>query len=181
LSSVKDNNLITLNGGVSNYTYDTVGNLQSYQYPNAVTTSYAYNALNRLTTMTVNTTASQLASYSYTLGAAGNRTAVTELGGRTVTYTYDNLYRLTSESIASDQHGVNGSAGYSYDPVGNRLNRLSSIAPVPSQSSTYDANDRLTTDTSDNNGNTVASNGNGYAYDFENRLSSPRSFHLHRS
>ena len=111
LSSVKDNNLIALDGGVTNYTYDAVGNLQSYQYPNGITTSYAYNSLNRLTTMTVGTQVSSLASYSYTLGAAGNRTAVTELSGRTVNYTYDDLYRLTSESIANDPHGVNGSAG----------------------------------------------------------------------
>jgi len=70
----------------------------------------------------------------------------------------------------NDPHGVNGSVSYSYDPVGNRLNRSSSIVPVPSQSSTYDANDRLTTDNYDNNGNTTGSNGNGYAYDFENHL-----------
>jgi YD repeat-containing protein len=68
LSAAKDNNLLALNGGVTNYTYDAVGNLQSYQYPNGVTSSYAYNSLNRLTTMTVGTQASQLASYSYTLG-----------------------------------------------------------------------------------------------------------------
>ena len=84
LATAKDNNILAVNGGVTNYTYDPVGNLQSYQYPNGVTTSYAYNSLNRLTTMTVGTQASPLASYSYTLGAAGNRTAVTELGGRTV-------------------------------------------------------------------------------------------------
>jgi RHS repeat-associated protein len=92
------------------------------------------------------------------------------LGGRTVNYTYDDLYRLTSESIASDPHGVNGTATYSYDPAGNRLNRSSSIAPVPSQISTYDPNDRLTSDTYDNNGNTTAANGNSYSYDFENYL-----------
>lgn len=122
--------------------------------------------------MTVGTQASALASYSYTLGAAGNRTAVTELGGRTVTYTYDDLYRLTSESIANDPHGVNGSVSYGYDPVGNRLNRNSSVAGVPAQSSTYDANDRLTSDSYDNNGNTTAANGKTYTYDFENRLTS---------
>ncbi len=122
--------------------------------------------------MTVGTPASGLASYSYTLGAAGNRTAVTELSGRRVNDTYDDLYRLTSESIANDPHGVNGSASYSYDPVGNRLNRSSSIAPVPSQSSTYDANDRLTSENYDNNGNTTAVNGNSYAYDFEDHLTS---------
>jgi RHS repeat-associated protein len=172
MNSVKDNNVVTLNGGVTNYTYDNVGNLQSYQYPNGVTTNYTYNSLNRLTTMTVGTQASSLASYSYTLGAAGNRTAVTELSGRTVTYTYDDLYRLTSESIAGDSHGVNGLVSYGYDPFGNRLNRTSTVAGVPTQTSTYDANDRLTSDNYDNNGNTTAANGNSYAYDFENHLTS---------
>jgi RHS repeat-associated protein len=122
--------------------------------------------------MTVGTPPTALASYSYTLGAAGNRTAVTELGGRTINYTYDDLYRLTSESIANDPHGINGSASYSYDPVGNRLNRSSSIAPVTPQSSMYDLNDRLTSDGYDNNGNTTATNGNSYGYDFENHITS---------
>jgi RHS repeat-associated protein len=172
LATVKDNNLTSLNGGVSSYTYDNVGNLQSSQNPNGITTSYAYNSLNRLTTMTVGTGAANLASYSYTLGAAGNRTAVTELSGRTVHYTYDDLYRLTGESIAADPHGANGSVSYSYDAVGNRLNRTSSLVALPSQSSTYDANDRLTSDSYDNNGNTTSSSGNNYAYDFENHLTS---------
>src|SRR6266850_4489481 len=110
MSTAKDNNLLALNGGVTTYTYDTVGSLQSYQYPNGVATNLIYNSLNRLTTMAVNTPVSQLASYSYTLGAAGNRTAVTELSGRRVNYIYDDLYRLTSESISNDPHGVSGSA-----------------------------------------------------------------------
>jgi RHS repeat-associated protein len=46
------------------------------------------------------------------------------------------------------------------------------VAPVPSQSSTYDANDRLDSDSYDDNGNTTAANGNNYAYDFENHLTS---------
>ncbi len=41
---------------------------------------------------------------------------------------------------------------------------------MPSQSSTYDANDRLTSDTYDANGNTKVSTGGTYGYDFENRL-----------
>jgi len=170
LETVKDNNLIALNGGVTNYTYDSVGNLQGNSYPNGVASSYAYNSLNRLTAMTVGTTVQSLAGYSYTLGPTGNRTSVIELSGRTVNYSYDDLYRLTGETITNDPHAVNGSASYSYDPVGNRLNRTSSIAPVPSQASTYDANDRLTGDSYDNNGNTISAGGNSYAYDFENHL-----------
>lgn len=36
----------------------------------------------------------------------------------------------------------------------------------------HNANDRLNSDTYDNNGNTTTSSSNGYAYDFENRLTS---------
>jgi RHS repeat-associated protein len=172
LATVKDNNLLTLNAGVTAYTYDLVGNLQSYQYPNGVTTSYAHNSVNRLTTMTVSTQLSSLAGYSYTLGPAGNRTSVTELGGRTVNFTYDDLYRLTGEFISNDPHSANGNISYGYDPVGNRLDRSSSIASAPSQSSSYDSNDHLASDTYDNNGNTTASNGNAYGYDFESHLTS---------
>jgi RHS repeat-associated protein len=55
------------------------------------------------------------------------------------------------------------------------LNLSSSIAAVPTQNSTYDANDRLISDTYDNNGNTIGSTGNSYAYDFENHLTSLNS------
>ena len=172
LSTVKDNRLLALNGGLTTYDYDAVGNLESYQYPNGVTTSYQYNTLNRLTSMSTANGAGTLSSYSYTLGPAGNRTAVSELGGRTVNYSYDDLYRLTNETIANDPHGINGAVGYDYDAVGNRLSRTSSVTGVPSQSSTYDTNDRLGSDTYDANGNTTAANSNSYGYDFENRLTS---------
>jgi RHS repeat-associated protein len=56
--------------------------------------------------------------------------------------------------------------------VGNRLNRASSVSPVPNQAPTFDANDRLESDTYDANGNIKISNGNGYNYDFENHLTS---------
>ncbi|HAF12399.1 MAG TPA: type IV secretion protein Rhs, partial [Blastocatellia bacterium] len=185
LTAVKDNNLprgpqpgspagvvVALNGDVTSYGYDAVGNLEDYVYPNSVSTHYAYNSLNRLITMRVGTPVSALAGYTYTLGPAGNRTAVTELSGRTVTYTYDDLYRLTSETIDNDVHGNNGALNYIYDPVGNRLSRSSTLAAVPSQSSTFDANDRLASDIYDRNGNTLQSNTNSYTYDFDNRLTS---------
>ena len=170
LSTVKDNNLVALNGGVTTYSFDDVGNLQGYQNPNGVGASYTYNSLNRLTSMTMGTGTTQMASYSYTLGPTGNRTAVTELGGRSVTYNYDDLYRLTSESIANDPQAINGSISYGYDAVGNRLSRSSTVSGLPSQSASYDANDRLASANYDNNGNTLAANGNNYAYDFEDRL-----------
>jgi len=93
---------------------------------------------------------------------------VVEKDGRTVNYVYDDLYRLTSETIANSAN--NGSIGYQYDAVGNRLQRTSTVSAVPNQTSTYDANDRLNSDTYDDNGNTKASNGKSYNYDFENHL-----------
>lgn len=99
-----------------------------------------------------------------------NRTGVTELNGRTVSYSYDNLYRLTAETISADPAGKNGTVGYQYDPVGNRLSMSSTLAAVPAGTFFYDANDRLTTDVYDANGNTTVNASIGNAYDFENRL-----------
>jgi RHS repeat-associated protein len=93
---------------------------------------------------------------------------VVELGGRTVDYTYDALYRLTGETIVGA--AVNGAIGYVYDAVGNRLSRNSTVVPVSPANYTYDANDRLLSDAYESNGNTVASGGAVFTYDFENRL-----------
>jgi YD repeat-containing protein len=71
--------------------------------------------------MNAMTPVSTLASYNYSLGASGDRTAVTERSGRTVNYAYDGLYRLTSEAVANDSHGVNGSVSYGYDAVGKPI------------------------------------------------------------
>lgn len=43
----------------------------------------------------MNKAATAIASYAYTLDAAGHRTGVTELSGRMVGYGYDSIYRLT--------------------------------------------------------------------------------------
>jgi len=63
--------------------------------------------------------------------------------------------------------------GYSYDAVGNRLQMTSTLSAIPGGSFSYDANDRLTTDNWDANGNTISSGGISYGYDFENRLLTP--------
>jgi RHS repeat-associated protein len=157
--------------GATSMSYDAVGNLASFTAPNGVQHSYTYNSLNRLTNLSLTRGVTQSASFAYTLGAAGNRLSVTEQNGRVVTYSYDNLYRLTSETISNDPVTANnGGIGYNYDAVGNRLSRTSSVAAVPSSTSTFDNNDRLTGDAYDANGNTITSNNNGYQYDFENRL-----------
>jgi hypothetical protein len=113
----------------------------------------------------------KLASYGYTLGNAGNRTNVAELSGRSLVYGYDNDYRLMSETVTSDPGGNNGAENYTYDGVGNRQ-MLSSTIPslLGGMNYSYDANDRLSADSYDNDGNTISSGGTANTYDFENRM-----------
>jgi hypothetical protein len=112
---------------------------------------------------------------------AGHRTSVTELSGRIVNYGYDSIYRLMSETIASDPHAVNGTVSYVYDAVGNRTQkkffrrapsraRARTLPGFPDGLSNYNANDELAKDTYDNEGNTTQTQGLGYVYDFENHL-----------
>jgi RHS repeat-associated protein len=110
-------------------------------------------------------------SYAYTLDNAGHRTSVTEQSGRKVNYAYDNIYRLTSETISSDPGGQNGAISYAYDAVGNRTQQSSTVPAITSGGFGYDPDDRFTAgDTYDANGNTITSGGIVNVYDFENHL-----------
>jgi RHS repeat-associated protein len=128
--------------------------------------------VNQLTSVVSNKGTTPLADYRYTLGASGQRLKVTELNGRTVTYAYENIYRLVSETISnvstttgSTPNNGNGNVNYSYDAVGNRVARQSTIAAVTSETTiNYDNNDRLVADSYDNNGNTIESQGRKYGY-----------------
>jgi len=65
---------------------------------------------------------------------------------------------------------VNGAISYQYDAVGNRKQLTSTVAAIPATGLlNYDANDRISTQLYDNNGNTV-NNGTLNVYDFENHL-----------
>jgi RHS repeat-associated protein len=98
---------------------------------------------------------------------------VNENSGRAVNYTYDAIYRLLNESITGNANSaLNGALAYGLDPVGNRLSLTSTLAGIAAQTNTFDGNDRLVADTYDANGNTLASGGNAFAYDFEDRLTS---------
>ena len=165
LSTVTDNRT----SGVTNYTYDANGNLATTLLPNGVQSSYTYDTLNRLTQLNASNSGVTVANFGYVLAANGQRLSVTEHSGRVATYTYDALNRLSSETVTNDA-ATNGAIGYSYDVVGNRLSRTSTVPGVLSSTATYDANDRLNSDTYDPNGNTLSSNGTNYSYDFEDRL-----------
>jgi len=151
--------------GLTRYTYDAVGSLESIVSPNGMNHVYGYDSQNRLTDLTVNALTTPIRSYAYTLAPTGHRLGVAESTGRTVSYQYDDLYRLKQETVV----GV-GYASYVLDAVGNRLSRTSNLFGVPNQSFSYNDNDWLDSDTYDDNGNTVSADGHSDEYDFENRL-----------
>jgi RHS repeat-associated protein len=136
-----------------------------------VNTTYGYDNLSRLLSVTHAKTGTTLDGASYTVDNAGNRLTRTPLpSGTTSTYGYDNIYELQSVT-------QNGSTteSYTYDPVGNRLTSLGSatwnyntsneLNSRPSYSYTYDYNGNTQT-------KVVGTNTTTYAWDYENRLTS---------
>ncbi len=167
-------------GGVTVHGYDPNGNRASLGHPNGVVTTYTYDPLNRLKNLTaVSAAGAPITSFSYTLGATGNRTKIVELDGTTKNYVYDDLYRLTSEVVTLGT-APRWSNSFSYDPVGNRKaqNRVEIGGATRSVGYTYDSRDRLQTEDSvhygwDPNGNLISKSGPDgatYEWDFENRL-----------
>ncbi len=112
-----------------------------------------------------------VSSYTYQLGPTGIRTGATEGNGRSLTWNYDGIYRLTNETISNDPAN-NGSASYGLDPVGNRLSAVSSLTSIASGSFSYNPDDEISSETYDANGNVLSTGGMTYAYDSENHMTS---------
>lgn len=157
--------------GSFGFSYDALSRRTQMTRPNGIATNYQYNTLSRLLSVLHQAGSSTIDGASYTLDAAGNRTAKQDYQARvTSNYTYDKIYELTQVT-----QGNNTTESYSYDPVGNRTGSLA----IPSY--TVNSSNELTSDsnasyTYDNNGNTTSktdsSGTTNYAWDYENRLSS---------
>jgi RHS repeat-associated protein len=173
----------------TSYAYNANGSMEALTYANGLRHVYRYDSLNRLRGLQVGVAvpggaglASVLQSYNYRLRASGHRREVIETGttaaSRTINYVYDELYRLTGETIAGDPlHS--GSVGYAVDKVGNRESRTSTVADLGTVTGvTFNARDQLSTDSYDVNGNTSVGQTARLAsapaaadvYDFEDRL-----------
>jgi len=127
-----------VNPATTSYSYNANADLASYTYPNGVVTAYSYDGLDRLFRVASSKSGS-LTNFTYTFGAAWNRTAVSELSGRNVAYGYDDVYRLASEAITSDPGSKNGTVSYSYDNAGNRTAMTSTLNAVPGGTFSYDS------------------------------------------
>ena len=87
-------------------------------------------------------------------------------------WSYDGIYRLTGETIASAPSGKDGTLGYGLDPVGNRTSDTSTVSGLLPVSGTFNADDELASESYDSDGNTTATGGKTFTYDTENHLRS---------
>ena len=163
LATVTDNRLSENN--VTTYTYDNASNLVTVTTPNGVQSTFAYDALNRVTGLS-----SQPASYNYQRGPTGNLLSATESSGRQVNWSYDGIYRLTNETIAQAPSKNNGTVSYGLDPVGNRLSTLSSPSGVASGTWSFNSVDEISNETYDANGNVIAAGGKTFSYNTQSQL-----------
>ena len=128
------------NGRVTCYEYDNNGNLIKEILSNGVVTEYEYNNLSELTkVLTTNEADEVISSYTYELGASGERNKVTDNNGNVIEYSYDDSYQLTKEKITSAEGQVSITQ-YTYDAVGNRtsMNKNGTITNY-----FYDVNNQL--------------------------------------
>jgi len=156
----------------TSYAYDPASNVATVSYANGVQSAVTYDALNRILGLAASSSAAEISGYAYQRGATGNLTSAAELNGCSINWSYDGIYRLTNEALASDPNNLNGSVAYSLDPVGNRLSDTSSLTGINSGSFGFNAHDEVSTETYDNNGNTLTTGGKSFTYDAAGNLTS---------
>ena len=130
------------------YFYDAANRLIRTDLPNGVVELRQYNSVNQLQLLKnvkFDATGQEavLTCYGYTLDKVGNRLSMIDQTGRKVEYDYDELYRLEQEKV-TEGGIVTRTTDFSYDKVGNRLSQMETTGGTSQQTIyQYDANDRL--------------------------------------
>jgi RHS repeat-associated protein len=120
------------------YGYDAGSNRTSMTDPQNASTSYVYDTLNRLSSLTY----PSRNSYSFGYDALGRRTSLTRPNSVATSYQYDTVSNLLSVTHAKSGATLDGAA-YTYDNAGNRLTRTDKRTGVASSFS-YDSLYELT-------------------------------------
>ena len=125
--------------GTATYAYDANGNQTGITNPNGTAVADVYDAANRLTSITnKNSSGTVLSSFGNGYNSDNKRTSVTEANSDVVSYGYDGLLHLSSES----RTGASGyTALYVVDGAGNRT---SSTVGGVTTTYAYDNDDELT-------------------------------------
>ncbi len=119
----------------TSYGYDAASNRTGFTDPESGSSTYAYDALNRLQTLTPPTAISS-GNFGFGYDALSRRTSLTRPNSVNTAYSYDNLSRLLSVTHAKSGTTLDG-ASYGVDNAGNRTSRT----PLPSGTAsnyTYD-------------------------------------------
>ena len=103
--------------------------------PTALLNTPTWASANRLTAISHDKGGTTLASASYTLDSVGNRTGRVDQQG-THSYSYDNLYRLTSVTYPGPT-----TTSYAFDAFGNRTSKTDGAGTT---AYAYDDADRIT-------------------------------------
>jgi len=147
------------------YSYAAASNRTGFTDPESGATSYVYDTLNRLQTLTPPTAFSGTGNFGFSYDALSRRTQMTRPNGLKSVYAYDNLSRLQSVLHQSGSTTLDGAA-YAVDNAGNRTSRT----PQPSGTASNYAYDALYQLTGVTQSSTTTES---YTYDpVGNRLSS---------
>ena len=111
---------------MTTFAYDVSGNVVKKVMPNGQQEVRTHDGRNRVSTLKNQTSDGiDVAGYAYSYDAAGNVMEIVEdypagdLAGRTITNSYDGVYRLTQEIIAT-AGGSTVTTAYAYDQGHNR-------------------------------------------------------------
>lgn len=164
--------------GAFSYQYDANGNRTRITHPDAFYAAYAYDGMNRLSTIKENG-ATTLVTFAY--DTIGRRTGITRLNGANTTYTHDAISRLAD--MTQNLAGTTSDATFTftYNPASQIKSRIVSndafafIAGPATQSYTVNGQNQLTAAAGatigyDLNGNLTSDGSTAFAYDAENRL-----------
>ncbi len=149
----------------TSFAYDAASNRTGFTDPENGATSYVYDTLNRLQTLTPPAAFTATGNFGFTYDALSRRTQMTRPNGLKSIYAYDNLSHLQSVLHQSGSTVLDGAA-YGVDNAGNRTSRT----PQPSGTTTNFGYDNIYQLLSATQGGTTTES---YTYDsVGNRLSS---------
>jgi len=119
---------LTSRSFTTSYGYDAASNRISFTDPENGTSSYVYDTLNRLQTLTPPTAISS-GNFGFAYDALSRRTSLTRPNTVNTSYGYDNLSRLLSVTHAKGGVTLDG-ASYTVDNAGNRTAKSDLYAGV---------------------------------------------------